>query len=140
LGGLVLGWVGDVRGRKPAFTLTIALMSIGTLAIAFIPSYATIGIAAPLLLLLARLLQGFSAGGEWGVAIAFLAEWSSPGRRGYLSSFISMTVAVGSLLASGMAAILITTLPPAEMAAWGWRVPFLIGGVLGLSGWWLRSF
>ena len=140
LGGLVLGRMGDVRGRKPTFMLTIALMSIGTLAIAFIPSYATIGIAAPLLLLLARLLQGFSAGGEWGVAIAFLAEWSSPGRRGYVSSFISMTVAVGSLFASGMAAILITTLPPAEMASWGWRVPFLIGGMLGLSGWWLRSF
>ncbi|MRG57841.1 MFS transporter [Phyllobacterium sp. SYP-B3895] len=139
LGAIVIGWVGDSYGRKPAFLLTIITMTAGTLMIAFLPTYAMIGITAPLLLLLARLLQGFSAGGELGVAISFLSEWSPPGRRGFFSSFLSMTVALGSLLASGIAAILISFLQPEDMAAWGWRIPFLIGGLLGLIGRWMRA-
>lgn len=139
LGAIVIGWVGDSYGRKPAFLLTIVTMTAGTLMIAFLPTYAMIGMTAPLLLLLARLLQGFSAGGELGVAISFLSEWSPPGRRGFFSSFLSMTVALGSLLASGIAAILISFLQPEVMAAWGWRVPFLIGGLLGLIGRWMRA-
>ncbi|SFJ42552.1 MFS transporter, MHS family, proline/betaine transporter [Phyllobacterium sp. CL33Tsu] len=139
LGAIVTGWVGDTYGRKPAFLLTIVTMTAGTLMIAFLPTYAMIGMTAPLLLLLARLLQGFSAGGELGVAISFLSEWSPPGRRGFFSSFLSMTVALGSLLASGIAAILISFLQPEDMAAWGWRIPFLIGGLLGLIGRWMRA-
>lgn len=139
LGAIVIGWVGDSYGRKPAFLLTIITMTAGTLMIAFLPTYAMIGMTAPLLLLLARLLQGFSAGGELGVAISFLSEWSPPGRRGFFSSFLSMTVALGSLLASGIAAILISFLQPEDMAAWGWRIPFLIGGLLGLIGRWMRA-
>lgn len=139
LGAIVIGWVGDSYGRKPAFLLTIVTMTAGTLMIAFLPTYAMIGMTAPLLLLLARLLQGFSAGGELGVAISFLSEWSPPGRRGFFSSFLSMTVALGSLLASGIAAILISFLQPEDMAAWGWRIPFLIGGLLGLIGRWMRA-
>ncbi|SDP89061.1 MFS transporter, MHS family, proline/betaine transporter [Phyllobacterium sp. YR620] len=139
LGAIVIGWVGDSYGRKPAFLLTIVTMTAGTLMIAFLPTYAMIGMTAPLLLLLARLLQGFSAGGELGVAISFLSEWSPPGRRGFFSSFLSMTVALGSLLASGIAAILISFLRPEDMAAWGWRIPFLIGGLLGLIGRWMRA-
>jgi MFS transporter, MHS family, proline/betaine transporter len=139
VGGLIIGWIGDTKGRKPAFLLTIVTMALGTLMIAFIPSYAAVGIAAPILLLVARLIQGFSAGGEWGVAISFLAEWSSQDRRGYVGSFLSVSVALGSLLASGIVAALTTTLTPDAMEAWGWRIPFLIAGLLGLVGRWMRA-
>ncbi|MEK1886393.1 MAG: MFS transporter [Phyllobacterium sp.] len=139
LGAVAIGWVGDTHGRKPAFLLSIVTMTVGTLMIALLPPYAMIGMVAPILLLLARLLQGFSAGGELGVAISFLSEWSPPGRRGYFSSFLSMTVALGSLLASAIAAILISLLSPDDMAAWGWRIPFLIGGLLGVIGRFIRA-
>jgi MHS family proline/betaine transporter-like MFS transporter len=138
-GGLILGWIGDTKGRKPAFLWTIVTMAFGTFMIAVIPPYAAIGVAAPILLLVARLLQGFSAGGEWGVAVSFLAEWSPEHRRGFVGSFLSVSVALGSLLASAIAAILITTLPPEAMETWGWRVPFLLGGLLGIVGRWLRA-
>lgn len=139
LGAILIGWVGDTKGRKPAFLLTIALMAAGTIIIGLLPTYATIGILAPALLLVARLLQGLSAGGELGIAISFLTEWSPRERRGYVGSFISMTVSLGSLAASGVATLLITILPADAMNGWGWRVPFLIGGILGLIGRWLRA-
>ncbi|MDQ0509851.1 MFS transporter [Ancylobacter amanitiformis] len=139
LGGLVLGGLGDRRGRKPALLLAASLMAMATLAIGLIPAYDRIGVLAPILLLVARMFQGFSAGGEWGVASAFLLESAPRGRRGFATSFLSATVALGSGLASAAAALLGSLLSVEEMAAWGWRVPFLLGAVLGLLALWLRA-
>jgi MHS family proline/betaine transporter-like MFS transporter len=138
LGGIVIGRMGDTRGRKPALVLTILLMALGTVLIGIIPTYASIGIAAPILLLLARLLQGFSTGGEWGGATAFMAEWSQEGKRGFYTSLQQMSVAGGGLLGSGFAALLTSTLGGDTMSDWGWRIPFLVGGLFGPIGFWLR--
>jgi MHS family proline/betaine transporter-like MFS transporter len=139
LGGLLLGGLSDRRGRKPALMITATLMAVATFMIGVIPTYAEIGMLAPILLLAARLLQGLSAGGEWGTANSFLIEWAPQHQRGFWSSFMSVTVALGSGLASAVAAILITTLSPEDMSSWGWRIPFLLGGLLGLVALWLRT-
>lgn len=138
LGGIVIGRMGDTRGRKPALVLTILLMALGTVIIGVLPTYASIGVAAPALLLVARLLQGFSTGGEWGGATAFMAEWSEPGRRGFYTSFQQMSVAGGSLLGVGFAALLTSTIGSDAINDWGWRIPFLVGGLFGPIGLWLR--
>ncbi|MGG5823598.1 MFS transporter [Falsiroseomonas sp. HW251] len=138
LGGIVIGWMGDRYGRRPALVLTIMLMAAGTVAIGLLPTYAAIGTAAPALLVAARLLQGFSAGGEWGGSTAFMVEWAPTGRRGLYGSFQQMSVAAGLLLGSGIGALVATLLPPDALEAWGWRVPFLLGGVLGLLGQYMR--
>ncbi|MCO5063893.1 MAG: MFS transporter [Rhizobiaceae bacterium] len=139
IGALLLGGLGDRRGRKPALLITAAMMATGTVMIGLMPTYESVGILAPILLLVARLLQGLSAGGEWGATNSFLIEWAPSERRGFWTSFMSLTVALGSGLASAIAAILVTFLEPAEMSAWGWRIPFLLGGLLGIVSFWLRS-
>src|SRR4051812_25145752 len=138
LGGIILGRIGDTHGRKTALLITIALMAGGTVLIGILPTYAAIGIAAPLLLVAARLMQGFSAGGEWGTSTAYIVEWAPKGRRGFYGSFQQLSVVAGLLLGSGVAALLNTMLDPAQMDAWGWRVPFLLGGILGPVGLWMR--
>jgi MHS family proline/betaine transporter-like MFS transporter len=138
LGGIVIGRMGDTRGRKPALVLTILLMALGTVIIGLLPTYASIGVLAPILLLFARLLQGFSTGGEWGGATAFMAEWSEEGRRGFYTSLQQMSVAGGALLGAGFAALLTSLLGPEGMNDWGWRIPFLVGGLFGPLGFWLR--
>jgi len=138
LGGILIGRMGDTHGRKPALILTIVLMAIGTVLIGFIPTYGQIGILAPILLLVCRMLQGFSAGGEWGGSTAFMAEWSVEGRRGFYTSLQQMSVAGGTLLGSGLAAILTSALGGEAMDEWGWRLPFLIGGLFLPIGLWLR--
>jgi MHS family proline/betaine transporter-like MFS transporter len=138
LGGVIIGRMGDKRGRKPALTFTIALMALGTVMIGLLPSYATIGVAASALLVIARLLQGFSAGGEWGSSTAFIVEWAPPQRRGLFGSLQQASVAGGFLLGSLVTAALGTLLSPAAMESWGWRIPFLLGGVLGPVGMYMR--
>ncbi len=138
LGGIVIGRMGDRQGRKPALVLTILLMAAGTVLIGILPTYATAGVMAPVLLLLARLLQGFSTGGEWGGATAFMAEWSVEGKRGLYTSFQQMSVAGGSLLGVGSAALLTSTIGADAINDWGWRIPFLLGGLFGPIGLWLR--
>ena len=138
LGGIVIGRIGDTRGRKAALLLTILLMAIGTVLIGVLPSFATIGYLAPLLLVVARLLQGFSAGGEWGSSTAFIVEWAPPAERGYYGSFQQTSVVAGLLLGSGVAALLNTVMTPAEMGSWGWRIPFLLGGLIGPVGMYMR--
>lgn len=138
LGGIVIGWVGDKHGRKTALLITIFLMALGTVIIGLIPTYASIGLLAPAILVLARLMQGFSAGGEWGGSTAFIVEWAPEGRRGFYGSFQQMSVVMGLLLGSGIAALLNTVLDPATMESWGWRIPFLLGGILGPVGIWMR--
>jgi MHS family proline/betaine transporter-like MFS transporter len=138
LGGIIIGRLGDTNGRKPALVLTILMMAVGTVVMGLLPTYSQIGLAAPILLLLARLLQGFSSGGEWGGATAFMAEWSEPGRRGFYTSFQQMSVAGGSLLGVGLAALLTSALGAHAINDWGWRIPFLLGGLFGPVGLWLR--
>ncbi len=138
LGGIVIGRMGDTRGRKPALILTILMMAVGTVMIGVLPTYATIGVWAPILLLLARLLQGFSTGGEWGGATAFMAEWSVEGKRGLYTSFQQMSVAGGSLLGVALSALLTSTIGAGAIDEWGWRIPFLLGGLFGPIGLWLR--
>jgi MHS family proline/betaine transporter-like MFS transporter len=138
LGGIVIGWIGDAKGRKAALIITIMLMAVGTVLIGLIPSYSTIGVLAPVLLVAARLMQGFSAGGEWGGSTAFIVEWAPERRRGFYGSFQQMSVVAGLLLGSGIAALLSTVLPAAAMEGWGWRVPFLIGGIIGPVGMYIR--
>ncbi len=138
LGGIILGRVGDTHGRKTALLITIALMAVGTVMIGILPTYAAIGVAAPLLLVVARLLQGFSAGGEWGSSTAYIVEWAPPGQRGFYGSFQQTSVVAGLLLGSGIAALFATILTTEQMDGWGWRIPFLLGGILGPVGLWMR--
>jgi MHS family proline/betaine transporter-like MFS transporter len=138
LGGVVIGRIGDVKGRKTALLITIFLMAAGTVLMGVTPSYATAGIVGPAIIVLARLMQGFSAGGEWGGSTAFIVEWAPEGKRGWYGSFQQMSVAAGLLLGSGTAAVLASALSPEDMEAWGWRIPFLLGGLLGPVGLWMR--
>jgi MFS transporter, MHS family, proline/betaine transporter len=138
LGGIVIGRLGDARGRKPALVVTILFMAVGTVMLGLIPSYASVGVAAPFMVLVARLLQGFSAGGEWGSSTAFIIEWAPANRRGLYGSFQQMSVAGGLLLGSAIAALIATLLTPEALDAWGWRIPFLLGGVLGPIGMYMR--
>jgi MFS transporter, MHS family, proline/betaine transporter len=138
IGAIVIGRLGDTHGRKTALLLTIFLMAMGTVMIGILPTYASIGFWAPLLLLFARLMQGFSTGGEWGGSTAFIVEWAPNGRRGLFGSFQQMSVVAGLLLGSAFAAFLNSVLTPDQMNAWGWRIPFLVGGILGPIGIYMR--
>jgi MHS family proline/betaine transporter-like MFS transporter len=138
IGGLLFGYLGDRLGRKQALELSVLLMAGSTTLLAVLPSYATIGLAAPLLLTLVRLLQGLSVGGEYIGSMSFLVEHAPPGRRAFLGSWSSVSVVLGSLLGSGAAALCTGLLPQPDLDAWGWRGPFLGGLVLGLVCFWLR--
>lgn len=138
LGSIVIGAYADRAGRKPALVLTVSLMALGTGIIGLAPTYATIGLAAPLLIVAGRLLQGFSAGGEVGAATALLMESGGAGRRGALVSW-QMTSQGGAALGGALvAATLSGTLSHEALLAWGWRVPFLAGMLIGPVGFYLR--
>ncbi|WP_329151544.1 MFS transporter [Streptomyces sp. NBC_01456] len=137
LGALVLGPYADRAGRKAGLLLTIRLMMAGTLLIAVLPTYASIGVAAPVMILLARLLQGFSAGGEFGSATAFLSEQSTD-RRGYMASWQFASQGLATLLAATFGTVLSMTLSDAQLDAWGWRIPFLLGLLIGPVGYVIR--
>jgi MHS family proline/betaine transporter-like MFS transporter len=139
LGGIVIGRLGDTQGRKAALVLTIFMMAFGTVGIGLLPSYQSIGIWAPILLVALRIVQGIAAGGEWGTSTAFIIEWSPPARRGFFGSFQQVSTAGGSLLGSATAAILTSSLTSSAMLEWGWRVPFLLGAVLLIVGVYLRQ-
>jgi MHS family proline/betaine transporter-like MFS transporter len=139
IGAIVIGRFADKYGRKPALLLTIWLMGGATVAIGLAPSYESIGILAPIILTLARLVQGFSAGGEWGSATAFLIEWAPRHRRGFYGSFGQGTIILGVLAGSGTAAAFSTFLSAEDLQSWGWRVPFILGGLIGLVGLYMRS-
>lgn len=138
LGGVLIGRYGDTHGRKAALLLTIFMMAAGTVLVGLLPTYDTIGFVAPLLLVVARLMQGFSAGGEWGGSTAYIVEWAPKGERGWYGSFQQMSVVAGLLLGSGVAALFNTILTTAQMEDWGWRVLFLLGGILGPVGMYMR--
>lgn len=138
LGGLVLGAYADRYGRKKALTVTISLMSFGGLAIALSPTYEQVGVFAPLLLLVARLVQAFSAGGEWPSSVSYIVENAGPGRRAFAGSFQQVSTAVGILLASLLALAMTSVLNGEQMETFGWRIAFAIAAALGLVVLWLR--
>src|SRR4029453_12057552 len=141
LGAIVLGHLGDKHGRRATLVASLMLMGVATTLIAFIPSYATIGIAAPLLLLLLRLIQGFALGGEWGGAVLLVSEHSNDSaRRAFWASWPNMGPPLGNLMAAGVLAILAATMPESEFLAWGWRVAFGLSALLVIIGLVLRLY
>ena len=138
LGGILIGRYGDTHGRRAALTLTILAMAFGTVMVGLLPGYASIGVAAPVLLVVARLIQGFSAGGEWGGSTAFMVEWAPAAQRGWYGSFQQASIAASLVLGSGTGALFTAILSPGALASWGWRIPFLLGIVLARVGGYLR--
>lgn len=138
LGGLVLTAYADRRGRRAGLIVSVSCMAVGALGIGLAPSYGTVGILAPLLLFLARALQGFSTGGEFSSIGSYLAEIAPPGRRGVYGSLHYVSATLGALLATAVAWLLREVVDPAALATWAWRLPFVLGAVLGLITLWLR--
>jgi len=138
LGALVFGRIGDRIGRKPTLIMVLVLMTLATAAIGLVPTYASVGIAAPLMLTGLRILQGLFAGGEYGGAVSLMTEFAPRGKRGLYGAWQSLTVALGLLAGIGLVALLSYTLSPPAMLAWGWRIPFILALPLGMVALWLR--
>jgi MHS family proline/betaine transporter-like MFS transporter len=139
LGGFIWGHIGDRLGRRKALSLSILIMSGATFCIALIPGYNTIGILAPILLLLVRIVQGFSAAGEYAGASAFLVEYAPANKRGLYAAVVPASTAAGLLLGSLIAALLSSVLTAEELHDWGWRLPFLLAAPMGLIGRYIRT-
>ncbi|WP_314194972.1 MFS transporter [uncultured Arthrobacter sp.] len=139
LGGFFWGHIGDRLGRRKALSLSIVIMSVATFCIALIPGYGTIGILAPVLLLLVRVVQGFSASGEYAGASAFLVEYAPAHRRGLYAAVVPASTAAGLLLGSLLAALLTSVLSESQLHDWGWRLPFLLAAPMGLIGRYIRT-
>lgn len=139
LGGIVFGHYGDKLGRKRLLMLSLIIMGVATTLIGLLPTYAQIGIWAPIALVLLRLAQGFAVGGEWGGAVLLAAEHGDAARRGFWASWPQAGVAAGNLLAAGVLALLAGLLTDQDFISWGWRVPFLLSAVLVAIGWWIRT-
>lgn len=138
IGGWLFGRIADRTGRKSAMTGSVLLMSFGSLLIALVPSYNRIGVFAPALLLLARLLQGLSVGGEYGVSATYLSEMAAEKHRGFYSSFQYVTLVGGQLLALAIQLILQQIMSEEQLLDWGWRIPFIVGALLSVSAFYLR--
>jgi metabolite-proton symporter len=138
LGGWLFGWIADTHGRRISMIISVLMMCAGSLMIACMPTHATIGTAAPVLLLLARLTQGLSVGGEYGTAATYMSEVASKGHRGFYSSFQYVTLIGGQLLALLVLAVLQALLTTDELKAWGWRIPFVIGALAAVVAMYLR--
>ena len=139
VGAIVIGHFGDKFGRKNALVFTVMAMALGTFMIGCLPGYAQMGGLGPVLLVAARLLQGFSAGGEWGGSTSFIAEYAPEGKRGFMASFQQVTTVGGLLIGTVFGFVLTLILTDAQLLAWGWRVPFLAGILLAVVGVYLRS-
>jgi MHS family alpha-ketoglutarate permease-like MFS transporter len=139
IGGWVMGRYADRHGRKAALTLSVTLMCLGSLIIAVTPTYQTIGIAAPTLLVIARLIQGFSVGGEYGTSATYMSEIATPSSRGFYSGILYVTLIMGQLLALAVLMVLQFFLLDAhQLEAWGWRIPFVIGAIAAVAALYLR--
>jgi MFS family permease len=136
---VIFGHFGDRIGRKKLLMLSLIIMGAATAAIGLLPTYNTLGIWAPMLLVALRLVQGFAVGGEWGGAVLLVAEHGSARHRGFWTSWPQVGVPAGNLLAAAVLALTSALLSPEDFLAWGWRIPFLLSTVLVLLGWWLRS-
>ncbi len=138
VGGWLMGRYADRHGRRAALSISVLLMCAGSLMIAVTPGYARIGVAAPVLLVVARLLQGLSVGGEYGASATYLSEMAGQRLRGFYSSFQYVTLISGQLIALAVLLMLQRQLGSAALEAWGWRIPFAIGGALAIAALWLR--
>src|SRR5580692_11595062 len=138
IGGLVLGAYADRHGRKASLLISIVLMTFGTLTVAVMPAYSSVGVLAPIAVLLARLVQGFSAGGEFGSSTAFLVE-HAPERRGFIASWQFASQGLSTLLASVFGVGLTFWMTPSDMQSWGWRIPFWFGILVGPVGIYIRN-
>ncbi|MBY0524795.1 MAG: MFS transporter [Gemmataceae bacterium] len=139
IGAIMFGHLGDRKGRKWALGLSVLLMAVPTALVGLLPTYHQLGLVAPALLLLVRLLQGLSVGGEYVGSMSYLAESAQPGRRGFDSSWCNVSGGVGGLSGAGLAAVITRVLTPEQVADWGWRLPFLLSIPAGLASWWLRQ-
>ena len=139
VGGIVFGQFGDRIGRKKLLMLSLVMMGVATVLIGVLPTYAQIGIWAPVGLIVLRLVQGFAVGGEWGGAVLMAAEYGDAKRRGFWASWPQAGVAAGSLLSAGMLAIMAAVMTEADFLDWGWRVPFLLSAILVAVGWYIRN-
>lgn len=139
LGSILFGYIGDKKGRKLALTISVGMMAVPTFLIGVLPTYQQIGLWASLSLVLLRLLQGLSVGGEFTTSAIFLVEGSAARRRGFLGSFAPLGASAGTLLGSAIGAAVTTLLGQASIDSWGWRVPFLIGILVGVVGLYIRS-
>ncbi len=139
LGGFVFGHYGDRIGRTKLLMISLIMMGVATAAIGLLPGYKQAGIAAPILLVLVRLVQGFAIGGEWGGAVLIVAEHGGPEQRGFWASWPQAGVPAGNLLGSAILAIMSLVLSEADFLAWGWRVAFLLSIVLIAIGYWVRQ-
>ena len=140
LGGFLGGIVADRFGRKKALTATVMLMGVGSLLVAIAPTYDQVGVLSPIILVVARLLQGLSTGGEFAASSTFLVESAPEGRRGFFSSFLYIGATLGNLAAISSVALLVAGLPDEAMREWGWRVPFAIGTLGAAAGLFIRRF
>ena len=138
VGGLLIGIYADRRGRKAAMQLIILLMTVAIAMIAFAPTYAAIGMAAPVIIVLARLLQGAATGGEFASATAFLIESAPPGRRGFFGSLQMVGQSIAALGGATAGMLVTQGLTPEQVDSWGWRLPFVFGLLIGPVGWWMR--
>jgi MHS family proline/betaine transporter-like MFS transporter len=139
IGAILFGHLGDRMGRKWALGLSVLLMAVPTALVGLLPTYHQIGLIAPILLLLVRLLQGLSVGGEYVGSMSYLAESAPPGRRGFHSSWCNVSGGVGGLVGSALAAVVTRVLTPEQVADWGWRLPFFLSIPGGVVSWWLRQ-
>src|SRR5687767_5439320 len=139
VGGIVFGHFGDRIGRKRLLMLSLMLMGVATVLIGLLPTYAQIGIWAPILLIALRLVQGFAVGGEWGGAVLMAAEHGDAARRGFWASWPQAGVPAGNLLAAGVLALMAGMQDEADFLDWGWRVPFVLSAVLVVVGWYIRN-
>ncbi len=138
LGAWLMGMYADRHGRKAALTLSVLLMCAGSMVIALTPGHARIGVLSPAILVLARLLQGLSVGGEYGASATYLSEVATRARRGFWSSLQYVTLIAGQLLALSVLIVLQAVLSRADLESWGWRIPFALGGLLSVGVFWLR--
>ena len=138
IGAWIMGIYSDRNGRKAGLTLSVTLMCLGSLLIAVTPTYASIGALAPAILVVARMMQGLSVGGEYGASATYLSEMAGRKRRGFYSSFQYVTLISGQLIALAVLLVLQATMPEAELEAWGWRIPFAIGAVLAVVVFYIR--
>jgi MHS family proline/betaine transporter-like MFS transporter len=138
IGSAFFGWLGDTIGRSQTMLISVSMMVIPTVGLGLLPTYATIGLAAPVLLIVIRLVQGLSVGGEFSSSATYLVETAPTERRGFAGSWVNVGSMTGMLLGAGFAAAVTTVLEPDVVKAWGWRIPFLIGGVMGLGAIYLR--
>jgi MHS family alpha-ketoglutarate permease-like MFS transporter len=139
IGGWMFGRIADKLGRKQAMTLSVLLMALGSLLIALTPTYQTVGLVAPVMLLTARLLQGLSVGGEYGVSATYLSEMATSAHRGFYASFLYTTLIVAQLLALGIQLVLQRMLSITQLLDWGWRLPFVVGALLSAAALFLRA-